>query len=669
MSHLITLPIGHELRVEFSGRGPLARASMLRARLAETSDPAQQVRLLAHLAAAEAGTGSEAARRTARRAFDLADDLGDELCVAYALVAESIVDLSPDTLDRRLTNARRATDITTRLGDPELAATSYFLLLGALTEDADIRGLDEELGARGPAVASMPELLEGRHAEWFRCMRATLDGRSGEAEQLAASGYAKAEAAGDPDARIVWAAQLSIIRWMQGRVKEVEPILLQARQSNPEQVVWAAAVAWLWVKQGRRNAAAGLLDTLPPVSSLERDRNWLAAIALLAESAAELGPRELVERLRAELLPFADRLVTIGLGVTCWGTAARPLALLARRLGDGDAAVGHYRDAIDTCSRIGAQVWLAECQMELAGLLLERGERDEAVRLIGEADAAAQQLQLGEIARQCARLRGELNATVSAARTGTARALADASATGSARPRVRVLGSFEVTAVDGTVARWRSRKARRLLMLLVARRGAPLPREELLDQLWPGAAPHLLANRLSVALSAVRDALDPERTRPRDHYVSLEPEVVRLHGERVDIDVEAYLTAAHEALGAPADVDGADTFDALEAVAADYPGDAFPDEPYAAWAEPLRREVKVAYGAAAHALGRLAHARGDHRLELETYQRTLTVDPYDEASHRGLVTALTTLGLHGPAGVARERAKASLLELGVELVI
>ena len=74
------------------------------------------------------------------------------------------------------------------------------------------------------------------------------------------------------------------------------------------------------------------------------------------------------------------------------------------------------------------------------------------------------------------------------------------------------LGGFRVTA-HGTpveVGDWGSRKARDLVKLLVARRGAPVVRDEVAAMLWPDE-PDRSARRLSVLLSTIRGVLDPDK--------------------------------------------------------------------------------------------------------------------------------------------------------------
>ena len=80
----------------------------------------------------------------------------------------------------------------------------------------------------------------------------------------------------------------------------------------------------------------------------------------------------------------------------------------------------------------------------------------------------------------------------------------------SAAVAIEALGRFRVLRAGAPVPRsaWRSRKARDLLKMLVARHGRPVSREALIEALWPEEDPVRCANRLSVALSTLRGVLD-----------------------------------------------------------------------------------------------------------------------------------------------------------------
>ena len=118
---------------------------------------------------------------------------------------------------------------------------------------------------------------------------------------------------------------------------------------------------------------------------------------------------------------------------------------------------------------------------------------------------------------------------------------------------VQSLGRFRVFR-DGDpipLTAWQSRKARDLFKMLVARRGRPVPRDALMEALWPDQSRGPLGNRLSVLLSTVRAVLDPEKRHGPDHFVGADRNAVWLQSEHFSVDVEGFLAAADAALELP----------------------------------------------------------------------------------------------------------------------
>ena len=122
---------------------------------------------------------------------------------------------------------------------------------------------------------------------------------------------------------------------------------------------------------------------------------------------------------------------------------------------------------------------------------------------------------------------------------------------------IATLGGFRVvrrgTAIE--VGDWGSKKARDLVKLLVARRGAPVVRDEAAAMLWPDE-PDRSARRLSVLLSTIRNVFDPDKLDPPDHYVAADHDTVWLVREHVEVDVELFLREAAEGRRLLADGDG-----------------------------------------------------------------------------------------------------------------
>src|SRR5690606_25166065 len=101
------------------------------------------------------------------------------------LVAQQVADLGPSSLARRLRASREIIALAEACGEPDLAVRGRFLLQNALLEAGDTRQLDAELITQDRSITDIAELRFARHSLWFRCMRATLDGRAREAEELA----------------------------------------------------------------------------------------------------------------------------------------------------------------------------------------------------------------------------------------------------------------------------------------------------------------------------------------------------------------------------------------------------------------------------------------------------------------------------------------------------
>jgi DNA-binding SARP family transcriptional activator len=233
--------------------------------------------------------------------------------------------------------------------------------------------------------------------------------------------------------------------------------------------------------------------------------------------------------------------------------------------------------------------------------------------------------------------------------------------------RIRVLGGFDAF-VDGRpvpLPAWRSRQARSLVKILVARRGRPVPRPELRDLLWPDEDAHRTAHRLSVLLSAVRTVLDPGRRWPADHHVCADLSGVWLDTDHVAVDaLELIRDAAHaDRLRRAGTV--AEAREMLAHVDDLYRGDAFCDEPYEQWADGLREEARAVWLRAVRELAGLSRRAGEPDHAVTLLVRLLGADPYDEVAHRDLVEVLVHAGRHGEARRAFDRWRRAMRSLDV----
>lgn len=230
---------------------------------------------------------------------------------------------------------------------------------------------------------------------------------------------------------------------------------------------------------------------------------------------------------------------------------------------------------------------------------------------------------------------------------------------------VRMLGSFAVlhNGEPVTPAAWQSRKARDLLKLLVCRRGRPISREAVGEELWPGETN--VANRLSITLSILRTVLDPARANPLDHYIAAGPAGIAYHPGTLSVDVDVFLQLV--AAGTSAVAAGRTEEGRLLLTAADaaYPSAVLEDEPDLDAARALRDEARAGYLAAMRTLGAACAEAGDVDAALRAWRRLLDHDPYDEEGALRMVEALTASGRHGEAARHYRRYTTNMRELGV----
>ncbi|HEX6402271.1 MAG TPA: tetratricopeptide repeat protein [Pseudonocardiaceae bacterium] len=228
---------------------------------------------------------------------------------------------------------------------------------------------------------------------------------------------------------------------------------------------------------------------------------------------------------------------------------------------------------------------------------------------------------------------------------------------------IQTLGVFRVIrdAFPVPNSAWKSKKARELLKILVARR-RPTPRDQLIELLWPEVDPSLAGNRLSVLLSTVREVLQPQPAGEgplvtTDGAVSLNPSQVR-------VDVEEFLTQATAAL----DADRAKAPDATARLAnavTAYTGGFLEDDPYQEWAVALAEEVRATHIAVLRALAARLRDALDTGAVVRYTLRLLEQDCYDEEAHLNLVSVLLSRGHLGQARRHYQNYVRRMKEIGV----
>lgn len=217
--------------------------------------------------------------------------------------------------------------------------------------------------------------------------------------------------------------------------------------------------------------------------------------------------------------------------------------------------------------------------------------------------------------------------------------------------------------IDDTV--WPRRTARSLLLLLLATPGHALPRDRLLDLLWPDASPSTALNALYVALHGLRRVLEPDLSSGRTSgFVEFTSDQVRLRPDLalwVDVDVFEYL------LISAARQEPANRLVSLREALSLYADELLVTEPYEDWPIARREQLRGAWQQAVLEAADLELQLGHPLAAAQILPALLSRDPSDETVHLMLMRALASAGRGNDALRQFDRCVAVLRdELGME---
>lgn len=381
-SRLVTAALAnHRGFVSQVGGFDRERAAMLRraGERLEGSGP-ESALVLSQLALEMTFTDQAGRRRwLAKSALAAARRSGDRRVLAQVLIRSLIACWDPDNAAERIAMAAESIEIGADLDQPlELFHALHWQAMAQLElceVEAAARSLREQeliAGRIGDATARwLCECTESLHH--------SLHGRLEEAETCAQRAVEGARHSAQPDALPFYISQLCSIRWQQGRMGELAPLLDRALSQYPGIPGFRSLVTLAHAGAGDFAAAREVMETdvATQFAALPRDPIWIATVVDYAYAVAQLGDREAAAVLREILDPYRGRLATTTVAV--WGVVDHALGRLELLLGEAEAGRRSLRAAIDSYTAMRAPLWKAraEADLEPAG----RGESSLEARI------------------------------------------------------------------------------------------------------------------------------------------------------------------------------------------------------------------------------------------------------------------------------------------------
>jgi class 3 adenylate cyclase len=341
--------------------------------LDDPPNPSRRSRLIA-LKAQELSYDPDFARRKAlaEDAIELARRAGDQRALAGVLQSASFALWSAEALELRATLAEELVGCADELRDPAIRAQAGNIELHVCVERGELARAYAALAAEREHPARTWE------AEFHTAALALLRGDLVAGERLAERAFQTGQEAGEPDAVLIYGAQLAYARTYQGRAAEIIDMIEQAVNSYPAVAAWralfAAALSWLDRQRETKTileqgTSDGFEHVMPGVA-------WSCALAFYADATAQTGDPDAASVLYRLIEPWCDQ--TVWCGAFGQGHARTWLGLLADVMGNHEQADEHLAFACDFHEANDMPLWAARGHLGWAEALAARGDADGA---------------------------------------------------------------------------------------------------------------------------------------------------------------------------------------------------------------------------------------------------------------------------------------------------
>ena len=227
--------------------------------------------------------------------------------------------------------------------------------------------------------------------------RALIAGDADRAEQLATEALQIGTDGGQPDAFIVFGAQIIMVNLWRGTLGDLVPLIKQAIADNPGLPVFVAVLTLAYAEADRTDEARALLEQFAGTDfDLPLDTAWLTGMIAYADAAIECGDPLFAGPIFERLAPFADQWLYTDVATS--GPVSRSLGGLATILGRYDEADAYFAHSAASSERASATFFAAQTDLLWGKMLAER-------RSPGDAREGSGPSLQGNICRRRSRVR------------------------------------------------------------------------------------------------------------------------------------------------------------------------------------------------------------------------------------------------------------------------
>lgn len=256
---------------------------------------------------------SPAAEARCEEALRDAVAVNDDIALCAALKGATYAAGRPQGAGRQIELARELAAVAERTEDEEGAAIALCVRRQAQLQMGSASHFDTLSEVREMAATARHAAARSYCEIWSAGMP-LLTGDVAEAEREAAelSGAMAGYVADTSLIHAIYPSYLFTIRWMQGRLDELLPVIEMAADSMPELPTWRSALAMTRAAAGDSEGSSSLAEGLlsKPLNELVAPTLWAATTWHLANAVTALKAPDLAEKLLLEIEPVVSRHAT-----------------------------------------------------------------------------------------------------------------------------------------------------------------------------------------------------------------------------------------------------------------------------------------------------------------------------------------------------------------------
>jgi class 3 adenylate cyclase/tetratricopeptide (TPR) repeat protein len=344
---------------------------------------------------AELAIGSPLERRQAlaNEAVAIAQSSGDDATIVRVLNHVFNPLFVPHLLEQLLAWSADALVRASRLADPVLLFWAAQWRAEAAARAGDIDEVDRCIEIRRSLIEQLDQPTMNWISTFMSSWRAQIAGDTDRAEQLATEALQIGTDGGEPDATIMYGAQLMEAGVQRGTLGELIALIEQMAVKTPDIApVLAGTLAAAYAEAGRTDDARHKLEEFADVDfNLPLDQTWTTGMVSYAEAAMECREQQYAEPLFDRLAPWPDQWSIVS-GLTAQGPVSHYLGGLATVLGRYDEADTYFAQSAEFSDRVGAKFFAARTNLVWGRMLSERrapGDIAKARELLAKAHTAA----------------------------------------------------------------------------------------------------------------------------------------------------------------------------------------------------------------------------------------------------------------------------------------